>query len=110
MQIVSRGRVGRSGRASKGDRELQRFLRTCALVGIALSATASSVQAKTLEQMRFHEQETEIVRNYCGGLTVRLDLDDSGVFVIRSTGPDRLPRFTATHHGGITITNVATGK
>lgn len=89
---------------------LQRIIRTCALVGIALSATASSVQAKPLEQVRFHEQWTEIVHNYCGEFSVRLDFDDSGVFVVRPTGPDGLPRFTATHHGGITITNIASGK
>lgn len=89
---------------------MQRLIHTCVLVGIALLATASSVQAKPLAQMRFHEQVTEIVHNYCGDLSVRFDLDDSGVFVVRSTGPDRLPRFTATHHGGITITNIATGK
>jgi hypothetical protein len=111
LPVLGWGMVGRQPEAeNEGDKALRRFVRTCALVGIVLSATASSVQAKPLDHIRFHEQGSWIVHNYCGDLRVRFDLDDSGVIVLRTTGPNGLPRFTATHHGGLEITNLATGK
>ena len=51
-----------------------------------------------------------MVDDYCGDLHVRIDVHDQGHFVSRPTGPNRCPRSTATHHGGVTITNLATDK
>src|SRR5215217_6030927 len=81
-----------------------------AVVGVALSAGTAVVQAKPYEQIRFDEQGSDVVTDFCGDLSVRIDFRDQGVVVGRPTGADRLPRYTQTHHGGSTITNLATGR
>jgi hypothetical protein len=43
-------------------------------------------------------------------MNVRFDFQDSGVFQVRQTGRDRLPKHTVSHHGDFTVTNLATGK
>ena len=47
---------------------------------------------------------------YCGDLRVRIDFHDQGVFVGRPAGKERFLRYTVSHHGGGTITNLATGR
>ena len=81
-----------------------------ALAGLVLGVGATAAHARPYESVRFHETFTEEVDDFCGDLHVRTDLHDQGHFVARPTGPDRIPRFTATHHGGGTFTNIATGK
>jgi len=70
----------------------------------------SRVQAKPYEQIRFDEQGSDVVTDFCGDLSVRIDLHDQGVVVGPPAGADRLARDTQTHHGGSTITNLATGR
>ena len=66
--------------------------------------------AKPYENDRFHQHGVYVVDDYCGDLEVRIEFNDHGHFVIRPTGPDRLPRFSSTHHGFSTHTNRTTGK
>jgi hypothetical protein len=62
------------------------------------------------EQVRFHEEGTTTVKHFCGDLQVRIDFHDQGVVVGRMAGKSRLLRYTQSHHGGSTWTNLATGK
>jgi len=74
------------------------------------AALATPAQAKPFEQLRFvDDPPAELVDDFCGDLQVLVDLRDQGVLVGRSTGPDRTLRYTQSHHGEITFTNVATG-
>lgn len=79
---------------------------TCLL----LLSTQTAGQAEPLEHTRFDESFSEVVDDFCGDLDVRFDFQDRGVLQVRQAGQDRLPRYTVTHHGGVTITNLATGK
>ncbi len=86
----------------------------------ALAATAVGAAALTLgvsvslaapiEQGRFDEQSSWIVRRYCGDLRVQIDFHDQGVVVGRPAGKERFLRYTASHHGESTHTNLATGR
>src|SRR5689334_14434490 len=79
------------------------------VVTAAMGATAAVVQAKPYEQVRFDDQFSFVVDDYCGDLKVRIDVHDQGVVVGRVSGKSRLLRYTQSHHGGSTITNLATG-
>ena len=77
-------------------------------VGLVLGVSVS--RAAPIEQGRFDEQSSSIVRKYCGDLRVLIDFHDQGVFVGRPAGKELFLRFTVSHHGGGTITNLATGR
>ena len=79
------------------------------LVG-ALAASAAPANATLYERYRFDDHDTTVVRKFCGSFKVEFDFHDAGVVVARRAGPDQLVRYTATHDGGLTITNLATGK
>lgn len=80
------------------------------LTGLLIGSTATATEAKPLEHIRYSESESEVVDGFCGDLTVRSEYHDRGVIQARQTGPGRLPRYTVSHHGGATSTNLATGK
>ena len=80
------------------------------LSGLFVAATMTATEARPLEHVRYAETESEVVDNFCGDLTVRSEYRDQGVIQARQTGPERLPRYTVSHHGGATATNLATGK
>ena len=81
-----------------------------AVAAVAMSAGTAVVQAKPYEQVRFDEQGSGLVDDFCGDLNVRIDFHDQGVVVGREAGKSRLLRYTQSHHGGSTITNLATGR
>jgi hypothetical protein len=80
------------------------------LIGAAILAAiaAAPAQAKPLEQFRFDNSFSDVVDGFCGDLLVSSDVHDAGVVVGRITRTG-LPRYTQSHHGSITITNLATG-
>ena len=80
------------------------------LSGLFVAATMTATEAKPLEHVRFAEAESEVVDDFCGDLSVRMDFHDQGVLQVKQAGRDRLPRYTVSHHGGGTTTNLATGK
>jgi hypothetical protein len=106
-----------SASGQRGGDMMGRALRTY-LGGVSATAAlfagiggaATSALAKPYEQIRFGEQNSEVIDGYCGDLQVGTDFHDSGVVVGRVTGPDGTLRYTQSHHGGGTITNLATGK
>jgi hypothetical protein len=81
-----------------------------AVAAAAMGAGTAVVQAQPYEQVRFDEQGSDLVDDYCGDLNVRIDFHDQGVVVGREAGKSRLLRYTQSHHGGSTITNLATGR
>ena len=85
-------------------------LAVTAVGALGLTLGVSVSLAAPVEQERFDEQNNEIVDGYCGDLRVQLDLHDQGVVVARPAGKERFIRYTVSHHGGGTITNLATGR
>lgn len=85
-------------------------LAVTSLGAVALTLGVSVSLAAPIEQTRFDEQSSRIVDGYCGDLRVQIDFHDRGVVVARPAGKERLIRYTASHHGGSTITNLATGR
>ncbi len=85
-------------------------LAVTSLGAVALTLGVSVSLAAPIEQTRFDEQSSRIVNGYCGDLRVQIDFHDRGVVVARPTGKERFIRYTASHHGGSTITNLATGR
>ena len=84
-------------------------LTVVAAIGAATVIGPATAAASPYEQLRFDEQGSQVVKKYCGDQRVRIDFHDQGVIVGRETGPNRLLRYTQSHHGGLTITNLATG-
>lgn len=77
---------------------------------VVLAGGVSPAAAKPVEHVRFHDQGSDVVEDFCGDLHVRIDVDERGVFVLRPAGRDRLLRGTATYHGGATYTNLDTNR
>jgi hypothetical protein len=77
-----------------------------AMVGSMALATGAS--ARPIEHMAIHEENTEIIENFCApevsGLTVQADQVLDGRELVNSHGPDGLVYFSAT----LKITNVFT--
>lgn len=87
-----------------------RMAAAVAIGGLALGVAPGAAHAQPYESVRFQDSSTEVVKKFCGNLRVRIDAHDQGHFILRPTGPDRVPRYTSTHHGGATYTNLASGK
>ena len=83
-------------------------LTAAAAVGLTLGVSVSL--AAPIEQTRFDAPFSQVVDGYCGDLRVQIDFHDQGVIVARPAGKERFIRYTASHHGGGTITNLATGR
>lgn len=87
-----------------------------AVAGMAATAVtlslASPAAGRVLERGTFHEEGSFRERNFCDvrGLTVDIDFEVDGRFMIKSRGRDQLPYYQ--QHGSLTevITNVATGE
>jgi hypothetical protein len=85
-------------------------LAVTSLGAVALTLGVSVSLAAPIEQTRFDEQSSRVVNGYCGDLRVQIDFHDRGVLVARPAGKERFIRYTASHHGGVTITNLATKR
>lgn len=90
--------------------QLWAALAVAAVAAVGLTFGVSVSLAAPIEQGRFDEQSSWIVRRYCGDLRVLIDFHDQGVFVGRPAGTELFLRFTVSHHGASTHTNLATGR
>ena len=79
-----------------------------ALLLLSLAATAAA--AKPLEHEHFTDVSSQVITDFCGDLTVREDVDVSGMFLFNARGRDGIPYATATVHGSVSWTNLANGK
>jgi hypothetical protein len=78
-------------------------------LSIVLSAAATPALAEPMEQGTFEQHFNFVREGFCGDMDISIEGDDRGSSVARDAGPSRLPRFTSTHHGGATWTNLASG-
>jgi hypothetical protein len=79
------------------------------LAAVALTATAVPASGKPVDRGRFHDTSSEVLANYCGGLTIRFNVDVSGTYSLNSRGPDGRFYGMETVHGTTTTTNLANG-
>jgi len=88
--------------------------RSIALVGVMtallMGSTVSSVAAKPLERVHFHDSGSEVVEEFCGDLTVRIEFEVDGYFLFNPHGPDGLAYASDRFHGTRSYTNLANGK
>jgi hypothetical protein len=75
-----------------------------------LIGTAGAASGKPLERVRFHDVTSEVVEDFCGDLTVRIDTDVRGTFLLNPHGHDRLAYGSEKVHGTQVITNLANDK
>ena len=71
--------------------------------------TPAAAPAALYEQIVFDDRGSQVFKRFCGDLRVRFDFHDHGSLVGRITGRDGTLRYTQTHHGEATFTNLATG-
>ena len=86
------------------------FLAILAAVLLAVGFTTSAALARPLEQVHFHDVTSEVIEDFCGDLTVRIDEDIRGKFLLNARGRDRLAYGSETVRGTQRITNLANGK
>lgn len=79
-------------------------------VVLAVGFTAPAAVAQPLERVQFHEITSEVVEDFCGDLTVRIDTDVRGAFLFNPHGPDGLAYGSEKVHGTQVITNLANNK
>ena len=76
-----------------------------ALVGAVAAMPAA---AAPLDHGTFRDTSSEVVED-CG-LTLGVDREVNGSFLVNPHGPDGLAYFVQTAHGAVSYTNLATGK
>jgi hypothetical protein len=83
-----------------------------ALVAAALAVAfmTSAALARPLEKVHFHDVTSEVVEDFCGDLTVRIDEDIRGAFLFNARGPDGFAYASEAVHGTQVITNLANDK
>jgi hypothetical protein len=94
----------------KAKRLLSAIASTTVLAATALVWSVAPAAAEPLDHGQFHDVSTEVVEQFCGDLTVRIDTDVRGSFVAKTQGRDGLVYFLETAHGTVSYTNLATGK
>ena len=77
---------------------------------ITVGFTISAALTRPLEKVHFHDVTSEVIEDFCGDLTVRLDEDIRGAFLFNVRGPNGLAYASETVHGTQVFTNLANGK
>jgi hypothetical protein len=67
----------------------------------------SPAAAQPLERGHFHDVSSEVDDEFCGDLTVRIDTDLQGTFLLNAHGPDGLVYRIENFHGTVSYTNLA---
>ena len=80
------------------------------LAAVLTVGSISAVLARPLEKVHFHDVTSEVIEDFCGDLTVRLDEDIRGAFLFNVRGPNGLAYASETVHGTQVFTNLANGK
>jgi hypothetical protein len=80
------------------------------LIALVMGLAVSPVHAKPLEREHFQESSSEVVEDFCGDLTVRIDTEVRGTFLFNPHGPDRLAYGSEKVHGTTSYTNLANDK
>jgi hypothetical protein len=77
---------------------------------ITVGFTTSAALAQPLEKVHFHDVTSEVLEDFCGDLTVRIDEDIRGSFLLNAHGPDGLAYRSDKVRGTQVITNLANDK
>jgi hypothetical protein len=83
---------------------------TTGLTAAALVLSSLPATAAPLERGQFHDVSSEVVEQFCGDLTVQIDVDLRGSFLVKTQGSDGLVYFMESIHGTVSFTNLATDK
>ena len=81
-----------------------------ALTALAMGLAVMPVHAKPIERERFRESSSEVFEGFCGDLTVRVDTEVRGTFLLNPHGPDGLAYASERVHGTDSFTNLANNK
>jgi hypothetical protein len=83
-----------------------------ALVAAVLTVgfTTSAALARPLEKAHFHDVTSVVVEDFCGDLTVRIDEDIRGAFLLNAHGPDALAYASEKVRATQVFTNLANDK
>jgi hypothetical protein len=88
--------------------------RVCAVAlvgGLAVLGMGAGVAAAApLEREHFHDVRSDVAEDFCGDLTVRLDVDARGMFLFNVRGPDGLGYGLESLHITSSVTNLANDK
>ena len=88
----------------------RRLISTGGTTLLLWSLTAGAAAAKPLEHEHFEDISSNVIEEFCGDLTVREDVDITGMFLFNPRGSDGIPYGTATVHGSVSWTNLANDK
>jgi hypothetical protein len=77
---------------------------------LTVGFTTSAALARPLERVHFHDVTSEVFEDFCGDLTVRIDEDVRGSFLLNAHGPDGLAYGSEKVRGTQVITNLANDK
>jgi hypothetical protein len=92
-------------------RLLRAVMSMTGLAALALVSSVAPAVAEPIEQgHHFHEVDSFVIEEFCGDLTVRVDVDQYVSFLVRTQGADGLVYFSENVQGTASITNLATGK
>ena len=83
---------------------------TTGLTAIAVVSSIAPAAAEPLDHGHFHDVSSEVAQEFCGDLTVRIDTDVRGSFLVKTQGRDGLVYFLESLHGTVSFTNLATGR
>jgi hypothetical protein len=91
-------------------RLLRAVISSVGLTALALVSAIAPAAAEPLEHVHFDNVESFVIEEFCGDLTVRVDVDSRGSLLVRTQGSEGLVYFQENVHGTASITNLATGK
>lgn len=91
-------------------RLLRAVISSVGLTALALVSAIAPAAAEPLEHVHFDNVESFVIEEFCGDLTVRVDVDSRGSLLVRTQGSEGLVYVQENVHGTASITNLATGK
>lgn len=77
---------------------------------LVVSGAVAPAAAAPVVHERFTDSFSEVIEDFCGEITARLDEEATGMFLLNIRGPDGLAYFTATVRRTLSFTNLANGK
>lgn len=86
------------------------LLATLVAAVLTVGFTTSVALARPLDKVHFHDVTSEVVEDFCGDLTVRIDEDTRGAFLFNTHGRAGLAYASERVHGTQVITNLANDK
>ena len=91
-------------------RLLRAVISSVGLTALALVSAIAPAAAEPLEHVHFDNVESFVIEEFCGDLTVRVDVDSRSSLLVRAQGSEGLVYVQENVHGTVSITNLATGK